>query len=62
MNGKAADQTVIMQTITPVLSNAFQALAPICVAVVEQGRHEHNMFWFPFFHPVGVYVQNRKSG
>ena len=42
MNGKAADQTVIMQTIRPVLPNAFQALAPIYVAVVEQARHKHN--------------------
>ena len=58
MKGKAADQIDMTQTIGPVLSKACQALAPICVAVVEQARHKHNMFLTPFFYHVELYVQN----
>ena len=59
MNGKAADQMDMTQTITSLLSKACQALAPTCVAVVEQARHKHNTFLAPFTHLVGLYVQNR---
>ena len=62
MNGKAADQIDMPQTITPVLSKACQALDPNEVAVVEHARHKHNIFFgFPFTHLVGLYVQNSSN-
>ena len=58
-NGKAADHMETTQTMRPVPSKTCQALGPNQVAVVEHARHKHNTFLAPFFHLVGLYVQNR---